>query len=88
MMNLYANISLKENYHLHKQGREDVLEQIHHYVTGNNQRPLVLFGESGCGKTSLMAKAASQVMLLFGNMNNNYHPERSILTNSCNLSIN
>ncbi|XP_012943969.1 NACHT and WD repeat domain-containing protein 2 [Aplysia californica] len=44
------------------QGREDVVEQIHEYVIGDNKLPLVLWGESGCGKTSLMAKAASQVV--------------------------
>ncbi|XP_070184794.1 NACHT domain- and WD repeat-containing protein 1-like, partial [Littorina saxatilis] len=42
------------------QGREDVVEQIHDYVMGTSRKPLVLFGLSGCGKTSLMAKAASQ----------------------------
>ncbi|KAK0046460.1 NACHT and WD repeat domain-containing protein 2 [Biomphalaria pfeifferi] len=44
------------------QGREDVVDRIREYVTGDSNLPLVLFGESGCGKTSLMAKAASQVV--------------------------
>lgn len=46
---------------LYIQGREEVVEKIHQYVVGDSKLPLVLFGESGCGKTSLMAKAASQV---------------------------
>ncbi|KAL8615116.1 hypothetical protein ACOMHN_054485 [Nucella lapillus] len=44
------------------QGREDVVDQIQQYVLNDTSRkPLVLHGLSGCGKTSLMAKAASQV---------------------------
>ena len=31
------------------------------YVLGKSDHPLILYGDSGCGKTSLMAKAASQV---------------------------
>ena len=44
-----------------EQGREDVVMQIRDYVLGTSHKPLVLHGLSGCGKTSLMAKAASQV---------------------------
>ncbi|KAK3802261.1 hypothetical protein RRG08_004547, partial [Elysia crispata] len=44
------------------QGREDVVDKIKEYVLGDNHLPLVLHGQSGCGKTSLMAKAASQVV--------------------------
>lgn len=46
---------------LYSQGREDVVHQIRDYVLGTCRKPLVLYGLSGCGKTSLMAKAASQV---------------------------
>ncbi|KAK7464547.1 hypothetical protein BaRGS_00037908, partial [Batillaria attramentaria] len=43
------------------QGREDVVHQIRDYVLKDtSHKPLVLHGLSGCGKTSLMAKAASQ----------------------------
>ncbi|XP_018333645.1 NACHT and WD repeat domain-containing protein 2 [Agrilus planipennis] len=40
-------------------GREENLERIHQYMIGNSDKPLVLYGEGGCGKTSLLAKAAS-----------------------------
>ncbi|ESO82088.1 hypothetical protein LOTGIDRAFT_135306 [Lottia gigantea] len=45
------------------QGREEVVEKIKDYINGSNQsnQPFILYGESGCGKTSLMAKGASQV---------------------------
>ncbi|XP_074658721.1 NACHT and WD repeat domain-containing protein 2-like [Tubulanus polymorphus] len=43
------------------QGREEVVAKIRDYVTGDSELPLVLHGESGCGKTSLLAKAASEV---------------------------
>lgn len=40
-------------------GRNDELKFINEYITGLNQQPLVLYGESGCGKTSVLAKVAS-----------------------------
>ncbi|XP_013421183.1 NACHT and WD repeat domain-containing protein 2 [Lingula anatina] len=43
------------------QGREETVEKIHQYIMGSSVEPLVLSGESGCGKTSLMAKGASKV---------------------------
>lgn len=43
------------------QGRQDIIDQIKAYVTGSSNFPFVLHGESGCGKTSLTAKGASQV---------------------------
>ncbi|XP_064648000.1 NACHT and WD repeat domain-containing protein 2-like [Lineus longissimus] len=48
------------------QGREDVVEKVHQYICGKSQQPLVLFGESGCGKTSLLAKSASMVCTWLG----------------------
>ncbi|XP_008551438.1 NACHT and WD repeat domain-containing protein 2 [Microplitis demolitor] len=39
-------------------GREDSLEKIKDYMLGESDKPLVLYGEGGCGKTSLLAKAA------------------------------
>lgn len=41
-------------------GREDNLEHIHRYMVGDSDKILVLYGEGGCGKTSLLAKAASK----------------------------
>lgn len=40
-------------------GREDSLDHIKQYMLGPNDKPLVLYGEGGCGKTSLLAKTAS-----------------------------
>ncbi|KAK1124232.1 hypothetical protein K0M31_006607 [Melipona bicolor] len=39
-------------------GREDTLEKIKEYMLGDSEKPLVLYGEGGCGKTSLLAKSA------------------------------
>lgn len=40
-------------------GREENLDHIENYILGESDKPLVLYGEGGCGKTSLLAKAAS-----------------------------
>lgn len=40
-------------------GREENLERIYNYMVGDSDKFLVLYGEGGCGKTSLLAKAAS-----------------------------
>ena len=42
-------------------GREDLLEVVQSYVTSYDTQPLVLFGESGSGKTATMSRAASLV---------------------------
>ena len=42
-------------------GRTDILDKIQTYITSYNTKPLTIYGESGCGKTSLMAKAALMV---------------------------
>ena len=43
-------------------GRTDVLAAIHHYVSQDNpSMPLVLHGESGVGKTTLVAKATMEI---------------------------
>lgn len=39
-------------------GREPSLDRIHNYMEDDSDKPLVLYGEGGCGKTSLLAKAA------------------------------
>lgn len=44
------------------EGRTDVLRVIHDYVRSENvEFPLVLYGESGVGKTTLMAKATLEI---------------------------
>uniref|UniRef100_A0A1I8HSJ9 NACHT domain-containing protein n=1 Tax=Macrostomum lignano TaxID=282301 RepID=A0A1I8HSJ9_9PLAT len=40
------------------QGRKEFLDQLRDYTTGDSRQPLLLCGSSGCGKTSIMAKAA------------------------------
>ena len=43
-------------------GRADILQAIHNYVTGPDPiMPLVIYGESGVGKTSLMAKVVLEI---------------------------
>ncbi|XP_050546334.1 NACHT and WD repeat domain-containing protein 2 isoform X3 [Daktulosphaira vitifoliae] len=39
-------------------GREDSLTQIESYMKSDCEKPIILYGEGGCGKTSLLAKAA------------------------------
>lgn len=40
-------------------GREDQLKEIERYMLGDSDKPLVLYGEGGCGKTSLLSKSAA-----------------------------
>ena len=48
-------------FNLSLQGREDTMRRIPQYIVGPNASPLILWGESGCGKTSVLAKAYSMV---------------------------
>ena len=43
--------------------RTDILDKIKAYVTGASDRPLVVHGHSGCGKTSIMASVAVEVVV-------------------------
>ncbi|XP_059619516.1 NACHT and WD repeat domain-containing protein 2 [Phlebotomus argentipes] len=43
-------------------GREDELAHIKGYMLGDSEKPLVLYGEGGCGKTSLLARSAALFM--------------------------
>ncbi|XP_065084724.1 NACHT and WD repeat domain-containing protein 2 [Ochlerotatus camptorhynchus] len=49
-----SNNSVKVFY-----GREEQLKRIKNYMLGTCEKPLVLYGEGGCGKTSLLAKSAA-----------------------------
>ncbi|XP_013168603.1 PREDICTED: NACHT and WD repeat domain-containing protein 2 [Papilio xuthus] len=40
-------------------GREDDLLFIENYMKNSSDKPLVLYGEGGCGKTSLLAKSSA-----------------------------
>ncbi|XP_034663860.1 NACHT and WD repeat domain-containing protein 2 [Drosophila subobscura] len=42
-------------------GREESCERIKRYMLGDSDKPLVLFGDGGCGKTSLLSKSAALV---------------------------
>ncbi|CAF0996732.1 unnamed protein product, partial [Rotaria sordida] len=42
------------------QGRTDILERVRNYVQGSSKQPLVLWGEGGCGKSSVLAKIVSE----------------------------
>jgi len=43
-------------------GRKETLKAISDYISEDSSSPLVVYGESGCGKTSLMAKAAERAI--------------------------
>ncbi|XP_026317171.1 NACHT and WD repeat domain-containing protein 2 [Hyposmocoma kahamanoa] len=43
-------------------GREDDLKFIENYMKDNSDKPLVLYGEGGCGKTSLLSKSAAKCL--------------------------
>ena len=42
------------------QGRTDIIERVRNYIQGSSKQPLVLWGEGGCGKSSMLAKVASE----------------------------
>ncbi|CAF1143580.1 unnamed protein product, partial [Didymodactylos carnosus] len=47
--------------------RNDILEKIKHFIQSNETRPCVIYGESGCGKSSIMAKVAIQASQWYSN---------------------
>ena len=44
-------------------GREDILEIVQSYVISSSDQPLILHGESGAGKSSIIAQVATEVHL-------------------------
>ncbi|CAF0966926.1 unnamed protein product [Didymodactylos carnosus] len=51
---------LTERFH----ERNDIMNKVKEFVQSENIRtPLVIYGESGCGKSSIMAKLVEQVMI-------------------------
>ncbi|KAL3862492.1 hypothetical protein ACJMK2_008453 [Sinanodonta woodiana] len=46
-------------------GREDILDSVEKYLTSDVSEPLVLIGQSGCGKTSLVSQVAKQIPLIY-----------------------
>lgn len=41
--------------------RSDILDHISEYVGGDSAYPYIVYGQSGCGKTSIMALTALRV---------------------------
>jgi WD40 repeat protein len=44
----------------HFTGRDDVLQKIEHYINGDSNQPYIVHGQSGIGKTSIIAQAVKQ----------------------------
>ena len=42
-------------------GRDDKVQLVHEYLTNNNDKPFILYGEGGSGKTSILAMGYSMV---------------------------
>lgn len=45
-------------------GRKNTLHRVYEYIKNSSRSPLVLYGKSGCGKTSIMAMMAKMVQEL------------------------
>lgn len=50
-------------------GREEALEKANGYILGKSDKPLILYGQGGCGKTSLLAKIAAMCFPWFEERN-------------------
>jgi hypothetical protein len=59
-------------------GQGEALNLVHSYVISNDLRPLVVYGEAGAGKTTLIAKAALEVGIVSLNIYFNFHSHRVI----------
>ncbi|CAF2694205.1 unnamed protein product [Rotaria sp. Silwood2] len=57
---ILQQLHVVNNFSQDFQGRTDVLERVHNYVQGSSKQPLVLWGEGGCGKSSMLAKIVSE----------------------------
>lgn len=47
---------------MHFTGRAAILQSIADYIKGDNSRPLAIYGESGSGKSALMARAVQEAL--------------------------
>ena len=56
---ILQQLHVVNNFSQDFQGRTDILERIRNYVQGSSKQPLVLWGDGGCGKSSMLAKIAS-----------------------------
>ncbi|CAF1235202.1 unnamed protein product [Adineta steineri] len=66
---ILQNLHVVNNFSQDFQGRTDILERIRNYVQGSSKQPLVLWGEGGCGKSSMLAKIASEYSTWFPTKN-------------------
>ncbi|CAF0870188.1 unnamed protein product [Adineta ricciae] len=57
---ILQQLHVVNNFSQDFQGRSDILERVRHYVQGSSKQPVVLWGEGGCGKSSMLAKIASE----------------------------
>ncbi|CAF1410127.1 unnamed protein product [Rotaria sordida] len=57
---ILQQLHVVNNFSQDFQGRTDVLERIRHYIQGSSRQPLVLWGDGGCGKSSMLAKTVSE----------------------------
>lgn len=55
LQHLHACNSAVKVFH----GREESLDRVRSYILGTSDKPIVLYGAGGCGKTSLLAKSAA-----------------------------
>ena len=47
----------------------DILERVRKYIQGSSKQPLVLWGEGGCGKSSMLAKIAADSTIWLASKN-------------------
>jgi hypothetical protein len=57
---ILQQLHVVNNFSQDFQGRADILERVRNYIQGPSKQPLVLWGEGGCGKSSVLAKIASE----------------------------
>lgn len=56
---ILQQLHVVNNFSQDFQGRTDILERVRKYIQGSSKQPLVLWGEGGCGKSSMLAKIAA-----------------------------
>ena len=57
---ILQQLHVVNNFSQDFQGRTDILERVRNYTQGSSKQPLVLWGEGGCGKSSMLAKIAAE----------------------------
>lgn len=50
------HLHVVNNFSQDFQGRNEILERAYNYIQGPSKQPLVLWGDGGCGKSSMLAK--------------------------------